>query len=103
MFPSGPPEGVECTGVRSELWAIGRDNVSSLANEILQPKYVQDDAVWVERGRAARQRGKCCSTWAETYEVALSSQGVRVVQEQGSLSLRTKKARDTDGVAVSGA
>ena len=30
----------------------------------LKPKYVQDDAVWVDRGQSSPSRGKCCSTWA---------------------------------------
>jgi hypothetical protein len=56
-----------------------------------KPKYGQDDMVWVERG-AERQPVKgqvLLYIGRRTYEVALSNQGVRVVQEQ-ALSLRTK-------------
>ena len=59
----------------------------------LKPKYVQDDAVWVERGAEQPVKGQVLLYMGRrTYEVALSSQGVRVVQEQ-ALSLRTKGQR----------
>jgi hypothetical protein len=58
-----------------------------------KPKYVQDDAVWVERGAEQPVKGQVLLYMGRrTYEVALSSQGVRVVQEQ-ALSLRTKGQR----------
>ncbi len=54
-----------------------------------KPKYVQDDAVWVDRGEEQPVKGQVLLYMGRrTYEVALSSQGVRVVQEQ-ALSLRT--------------
>jgi hypothetical protein len=56
-----------------------------------KPKYGQDDMVWVEWG-AEQQPVKgqvLLYIGRRTYEVALSSEGVRVVQEQ-ALSLRTK-------------
>ena len=56
-----------------------------------KPKYGQDDAVWVDRG-AGQQPVKgqvLLYIGRRTCEVALSSEGVRVVQEQ-ALSLRTK-------------
>ena len=59
-----------------------------------KPKYGQNDAVWVERG-AEQQPVKgqvLLYIGRRTYEVALSIQGVRVVQEQ-ELSLRTKGER----------
>ena len=59
-----------------------------------RPKYGQDDTVWVEWG-AEQQPVKgqvLLYIGRRTYEVALSSQGVRVVQEQ-ALSLRTKGER----------
>jgi hypothetical protein len=58
-----------------------------------KPKYVQDDAVWVERGAEQPVEGQV-SLYMDrrTYEVALSSQGVREIQEQ-ALSLRTKGQR----------
>jgi hypothetical protein len=56
----------------------------------LKPKYVQDDAVWVDRGAEQPVKGQVLLYMGRrTYEVALSRQGVRVVQEQ-ALSLRTK-------------
>jgi hypothetical protein len=59
-----------------------------------RPKYGQDDTVWVEWG-AEQQPVKgqvLLYIGRRTYEVALSGQGVRVVQEQ-ALSLRTKGER----------
>jgi hypothetical protein len=59
----------------------------------LKPKYVQDDAVWVDRGAEQPVKGQVLLYMGHrTYEVALSSQGVRVVQEQ-ALSLRTEGER----------
>jgi hypothetical protein len=59
----------------------------------LKPKYVQDDAVWVERGAEQPVKGQVLLyIGRRTYEVALRSQGVRVVQEQ-AMSLRTKGER----------
>jgi len=55
-----------------------------------KPKYGQDDMVWVERGAVQPVKGQVLLyIGRRTYEVALSNQGVRVVQEQ-ALSLRTK-------------
>jgi hypothetical protein len=55
-----------------------------------KPKYVQDDAVWVDRGAQQPVKGRVLLYIGyRTYEVALSTQGVRVVQEQ-AMSLRTK-------------
>jgi hypothetical protein len=65
---------------------------ASLANDH-KPKYGQDDTVWVGR-RAEQQPMKgqvLLCIGRRTYKVALSGQGVRVVQEQ-ALSLRTKGA-----------
>jgi len=57
------------------------------------PKYVQDDTVWVERGVEQPVKGQVLLyIGRRTYEVALRSQGVRVVQEQ-AMSLRTKGER----------
>ena len=59
----------------------------------LKPKYVQGDAVWVDRGAEQPVKGQVLLYMGRRmYEVALSSQGVRVVQEQ-ALSLRTKGER----------
>ena len=59
----------------------------------LKPKYVQDDAVWVDRGAEQPVKGQVLLyIGRRTYEVALRSQGVRVVQEQ-AMSLRTKGER----------
>ena len=59
----------------------------------LKPKYVQDDAVWVEQGEEQPVKGQVLLYMGRrTYEVALSNQGVRVVQEE-ALSLRTKGER----------
>jgi hypothetical protein len=58
-----------------------------------KPKYVQADAVWVARGAEQPVKGQVLLyIGRRTYEVALRSQGVRVVQEQ-ALSLRTKGQR----------
>ena len=58
-----------------------------------KPKYGQDDMVWVERGAEQPVKGQVLLyIGRRTYEVALRSQGVRVVQEQ-ALSLRTKGER----------
>ena len=58
-----------------------------------RPKYVQDDTVWVERGVEQPVKGQVLLyIGRRTYEVALRSQGVRVVQEQ-AISLRTKGER----------
>jgi hypothetical protein len=55
-----------------------------------KPKYGQDDMVWVEQGAEQPVKGQVLLyIGRRTYEVALSSEGVRVVQEQ-ALSLRTK-------------
>jgi hypothetical protein len=54
-----------------------------------KPKYVQGDSVWVDRGAEQPVEGQVLHyIGRRTYELALSSQGVRVVQEQ-TLSLRT--------------
>jgi hypothetical protein len=59
----------------------------------LKPKYVQDDAVWVEQGEEQPVKGQVLLYMGRRrYEVVLSSQGVRVIQEQ-ALSLRTKGQR----------
>ena len=56
-------------------------------------KYVQDDTVWVARGAEQPVKGQVLLyIGRRTYEVALRSQGVRVVQEQ-ALALRTKGQR----------
>ena len=59
-----------------------------------KPKYGQADAVWVERGvKQQPVKGQVLLyIGRRTYEVALSNQGVRVVQEQ-ALSIRTKGER----------
>ena len=58
-----------------------------------KPKYVQYDAVWVAQGAEQPLKGQVLlHIGHRTYEVALSSQGVRVVQVQ-ALSLRTKGER----------
>jgi hypothetical protein len=58
-----------------------------------RPKYAQDDTVWVERGVEQPVKGQVLLyIGRRTYEVALRSQGVRVVQEQ-AMSLRTKGQR----------
>jgi hypothetical protein len=58
-----------------------------------KPKYAQDDTVWVDQGAEQPVKGQVLLyIGRRTYEVALSSQGVRVVQEQ-ALSLRTEGER----------
>jgi hypothetical protein len=58
-----------------------------------KPKYRQDDAVWVDRGAEQPVKGQVLFyIGRRTYEVALSPQGVKVVQEQ-ALSIRTKGER----------
>jgi hypothetical protein len=58
-----------------------------------RPKYVQDDAVWVDRGAEQPVKGQVLLYMGRrTYEVALRSQGVRVVREQ-ALALRAKGER----------
>jgi hypothetical protein len=55
-----------------------------------KPKYGQSDTVRVERGAEQPLEGQVLSyLGGRTYEVAISGQGVRVVQEQ-ALSPRTK-------------
>jgi hypothetical protein len=55
-----------------------------------KPKYVQDDTVWVDQGAEQPVKGQVLLyIGRRTYEVALSSQGVRVVREQ-AMSLCTK-------------
>jgi hypothetical protein len=58
-----------------------------------KPKYGQYDTVWVDRGAEQPVKGQVLLyIGRRTYEVALSYQGVRVVQEQ-ALSKRTKGQR----------
>jgi hypothetical protein len=58
-----------------------------------KPKYGQNDTVWVERGTEQPMEGQVLRyLGGRTYEVAISGQGVRVVQEQ-ALSLRIKDER----------
>ena len=58
-----------------------------------KPKYGQNDPVWVERGAEQPLEGQVLRyIGGRTYEVAISRQGVRVIQEQ-ALSLRTKGER----------
>jgi hypothetical protein len=58
-----------------------------------KPKYGQNDTVWVERGAERPLEGQVLRyLGGGTYEVAISGQGVRVVQEQ-ALSLRSKGER----------
>ncbi len=53
-----------------------------------KPKYGQNDTVWVERGAERPLEGQVLRyIGGRTYEVAISGQGVRVVQEQ-ALSVR---------------
>jgi hypothetical protein len=60
-----------------------------------KPNYGQNDTVWVERAAEQPLEAQVLRyLGGATYEVAISGQGVRVVQEQ-ALSLRIK-ARDTD-------
>jgi hypothetical protein len=58
-----------------------------------KPKYGQNDTVWVEWGAEQPLEGQVLRyIGGRTYEVAISGQGVRVVQEQ-ALSLRTQGER----------
>jgi hypothetical protein len=58
-----------------------------------KPYYSQGDTVWVARGAEQPAKGQVLYyIGRRTYEVALSGQGVRVVQEQ-ALSLRTNSER----------
>ena len=58
-----------------------------------KPEYGQNDAVWVERGAERPLEGQVLRYIdGRTYEVAISGQGVRVVQEQ-ALSLRRQEER----------
>jgi hypothetical protein len=58
-----------------------------------KPKYVQNDTVWVDREAEQPVKGQVLFyIGRRTYEVALSSQGVMVVQEQ-ALSIRTRDER----------
>jgi hypothetical protein len=84
----------------------GRDRVILLAKDVRnkegamsrgemyhKPKYGQNDPVWVERGAEQPLEGQVLRyIGGRTYEVAISGQGVRVIQEQ-ALSLRTKGER----------
>ena len=65
----------------------------------LKPKYVQDDAVWVDRGAEQPVKGQVLLYMGRrTYEVALSRQGVRVIQEQ-AMSLHCQR-READWSTV---
>jgi hypothetical protein len=56
-----------------------------------KPKYGQNDTVWVEREAEQPMEGQVLRyLGGRTYEVAISGQGVRVVQEQ-ALSPRRKE------------
>jgi len=58
-----------------------------------KPKYGQNDTVWVERGAEQPLEGQVLRyLGGGTYEVAISSQGVRVAEQQ-ALSPRTKDER----------
>jgi hypothetical protein len=58
-----------------------------------KPKYGQDDAVWVERGAEQPLEGQVLRyLGGGRYEVAISGQGVRSVQEQ-ALSPRSRGER----------
>ena len=55
-----------------------------------KPKYGQSDTVRVERGAEQPLEGQVlCYLGGRKYKVAMSGQGVRVIQEQ-ALSLRTR-------------
>jgi hypothetical protein len=55
-----------------------------------KPKYGQNDTVWVERRAEQPLEGQVLRyLGGRTYKLAISGQGVRVVQEQ-ALSLRIK-------------
>ena len=56
-----------------------------------KPKYGQNDSVWVDRGAKQSLEGQMLRyLGGRTYEVAISGEGVRVVQEQ-ALSVRRKE------------
>ena len=56
-----------------------------------KPKYGQNDTVWVERAADQPLEGQVLHyLGGRTYEIAISGQGVRVIQEQ-ALSLRRKE------------
>jgi hypothetical protein len=58
-----------------------------------KPNYGQNDTVWVERAAEQPLEAQVLRyLGGATYEVAISGQGVRVIQEQG-LSPRTKGER----------
>jgi hypothetical protein len=58
-----------------------------------KPKYGQTDTVWVEQGAQQPLEGQVLLyLGCATYKVAISAQGVRVVQEQ-AMSLRSKGQR----------
>jgi hypothetical protein len=58
-----------------------------------QPTYGQNDTVWVERGARQPLEGQVLHyLGGGTYEVAMSGQDVKVVQEQ-ALSPRSKGER----------
>ena len=58
-----------------------------------KPNYGQNDTVWVERAAEQPLEAQVLRyLGGATYEVAISGQGVRVIQEQG-LSSRTKGER----------
>ncbi len=58
-----------------------------------KPKYGQNDTVWVEWQAEQPLEGQVLHyLGGATYEVAISGQGVRVVQEQ-AVSLRSKGER----------
>jgi hypothetical protein len=59
-----------------------------------KPKHGQNDTVWVQRGAGQPLEGQVLRyLGGGTYEVAISGQGVRVVQEEKALSLRSKSER----------
>jgi hypothetical protein len=59
-----------------------------------KPKYGQTDKVWVEQGAQHPLEGQVLFyLGSRTYKVAISAQGVRVVQEQ-ALSPRSRGQRD---------
>jgi hypothetical protein len=58
-----------------------------------KPKYGQNDKVWVERGVEQPLEGQVLRyLGGRAYEVAISAQGVRVIQEQ-AMSLRSEGQR----------
>jgi hypothetical protein len=58
-----------------------------------KPKYGQTDAVWIEQGAQQPLEGQVLLyLGSATYKVAISAQGVRVVQEQ-AMSLRSRGQR----------